>query len=86
MKKLSDEQKDALRRAAHDAEKYQRSKMLKDLDGTREFLINKGGMKITYPDKAEFIKAGIKVQNEFLKEKNDEGISDLVNKIREAAK
>lgn len=85
MGKLDDAQKGALRRAAKEAGDFQRSEMATQLKDAREFLSTEGGMTVTYPDKAGFIAAGIKVQDGFIAEKGDENLKNVVLKIRAAA-
>ncbi len=86
MGKLSSEQQDAVRRAATEAGQYQREEMARQLAVARDFLRDKGGMKVTFPDKADFIKAGITVQDNFISEKGDADLKELLLKIRAAAK
>jgi len=85
IKKLSAEQKKAVFKAAEDAGRYHRDTMQKQISEIREFLKTKGGMKTTYPDKTEFIKAAITVQDKYVADKGDD-FKTLVNAIRDAAK
>ncbi|MBN2567907.1 MAG: TRAP transporter substrate-binding protein [Deltaproteobacteria bacterium] len=85
MKKFSAEQKQAILRAAEEAGNYHRDKMQKEVSEIREFLKTTGGMTTTYPDKAEFIKAALTVQDKYMADKGDD-FKSLVKAIREAAK
>ncbi|WP_198650079.1 TRAP transporter substrate-binding protein [Zobellella maritima] len=81
--KLNDEQRQAVFKAAKEAGEYANDIIGKDIDETRQFLAN-NGMKITYPDKAPFIAAALKIQEEIAAEKDDD-FRDLLNKINRAA-
>ena len=83
--KLSDEQKKAVFRAADEAGQYHRDVMQKQIADIRNFLGNEGKMAVTYPDKTEFIKAAIKVQDAYVADKGAD-FKALVDKIRAAAK
>ena len=85
MGKMTPEQKDAVLKAAEDAGKYHRQEMEKQVSEVREWLANQGGMKVTYPDKTDFIKAAIKVQDDYMADKGPE-FKELVDNIRAAAK
>jgi len=50
----------------------------------RNWLVEKGGMAITTPNKADFVKAGKMVQDRFAKERGAEFV-ELVAKIQAAA-
>lgn len=86
MGKLDTEQQDAVRRAARDAGQHQREEMARQLTEARTFLESGGGMTITYPDKAGFITAGLKVQDEFIANGANEATKELILDIRAAAK
>lgn len=84
MKKLSDEQKEQILKAATEAGAEFRKEVANEDNETREWLVKEGGMKMTKPDKAEFIKAGQMVQKEFAEARGQEFI-DLVDAINKAA-
>ena len=84
MDKMTPEQKEAVLKAADEAGKYHREVMEKQVSEIRDFLANEGGMKTTYPDKTEFIKAAIKVQDNFIASKGPE-FKELIEQIRAAA-
>lgn len=85
MGKLDDAQKDAVMRAARDAGAHQREEMARQLEDARDFLTKDGGMTITYPEKAGFIEAGIKVQDAFIANGANEATKKLILDIRAAA-
>jgi tripartite ATP-independent transporter DctP family solute receptor len=85
MGKLDDKQRDAVRRAAHDAGIYQKQEMTSRIDGIREFLTTTGGMKTTAFDRTDFIAAGQRVQNNY-SQKQGADFSDFVQLIHDAAK
>lgn len=64
LKKLNSEEKSALYRAAAEANEYIDEYSFAEIEKTRKFLEEKG-MKVTRPDKTEFIAAAQKVQEEF---------------------
>lgn len=82
--KLSDEQKTAVFKAADEAGQYHRDVMQKQIADIRKFLGTEGKMAVTYPDKAEFIAAAIKVQDAYVADKGPD-FKALVDKIRAAA-
>ncbi|MGR0278869.1 TRAP transporter substrate-binding protein [Marinomonas dokdonensis] len=85
MKKLNEEQKSIVFKAAEEAGIYQAEIKSKNTNVIRSWLVENGGMNITYPDKKDFILAAEKVQDKIMSEKNKD-FKDLVNKIREEAK
>ena len=84
MKKLSDEQREQILRAATDAGAEMRSQVANETAEIRQWLVEKGGMAMTTPDKAEFVEAGKSVQDMFAKKRGKEFV-DLVKKIQAAA-
>ena len=84
MKRLSDEQREQVLRAATDAGAEFRQQVLSETEDVRNWLATEGGMAMTRPDKTDFIKAAQLVQQEFAEHRGDEFV-DLVNRIREAA-
>jgi tripartite ATP-independent transporter DctP family solute receptor len=84
MGKMSQEQKEAVLKAAADAGKYHVEVMEDQVAEIRKFLANQGGMATTYPDKSEFIATSLSLQDRFLAGK-DQSFKDLVMAIRAAA-
>ena len=84
MKRLSDEQREQIKRAATDAGAEFREQVRNETDEVREWLATEGGMAMTKPDKADFIAAAQKVQQDFAEKRGAEFV-DLVNKIQAAA-
>ena len=84
MKKLSAEQRKQIKRAATDAGAEMRAQVANETSEIRKWLVEKGGMAMTTPDKAEFVKAGKTVQDMFAKKRGKEFV-DLVKKIQAAA-
>jgi len=85
MKKFDDTQRAAILKAAGDAGKYHREVMGAQVAEIRAFLGKEGGMKTTYPDKTDFIAAGLKVQDSFAADRGDD-FRKLLADIRAAAK
>ncbi len=85
MKKLTDDQKKIIFKAAKEAGQYHSEVMAKDLKEIRAWLGNEGGMAVTYPDKSEFIREALKVQDNYAKDRGDE-FKQLLKDIRNAAK
>ena len=85
MKKLNAEQAAGVRRAAVEAGIYHTAVSNKETAEVRQWLVEKGGMKMTTPDRTAFIAAGQRVQQDFAREKGPVFI-DMVNKIQAAAK
>ena len=85
MKKLNDEQRQAVKRAAHEAGIYQKKEMTKNVTEIRAFLTGEGGMKTTEFDRADFIAAGQRVQDKYAAEK-DADFNALLVSIRAEAK
>lgn len=84
MKKLSDEQREQILRAATDAGIEMRAQVANETAEVRDWLVKEGGMAMTTPEKADFIEAGKKVQNQFA-EQRGEAFLELVGKIQAAA-
>ncbi len=84
MKKLSDDQREQIQRAATDAGAEFREQVLNETDEVRDWLATEGGMAMTRPDKADFIKAAQTVQQAFAEKRGAEFV-ELVNKIQAAA-
>lgn len=85
MKRLDDEQREQIQRAATDAGAEFREQVLSETEEVRKWLATEGGMKMTTPDKTDFIAAAQTVQADFAEKRGAEFV-DLVNKIQEAAK
>jgi len=84
MKKLDDEQRAAVMRAAAEAGEHQTAVVTKRIDEVREWLVGDGGMTATTPDRAPFIAAAQKVQADFAAEGGPK-FSELLAKIQAAA-
>ncbi|MEM7429902.1 MAG: TRAP transporter substrate-binding protein [Pseudomonadota bacterium] len=84
MKRLSDEQRAQIRAAAEAAGAEFRKQVLNETEEVRKWLSTEGGMAMTRPDRADFIKAAQGVQQAFAKKRGQQFV-DLVNKIQAAA-
>ena len=84
MKKLSDEQRKQIQRAANDAGAEFAALVAQSTEEIREWLATEGGMAMTVPDKADFVAADKKVQNDFASKRGQDFV-DLVGKIQAAA-
>lgn len=84
MKRLSDEQRDQIQKAADDAGNEMRAQVLDETEQVREWLATEGGMKMTRPDKADFIEAAQMVQQDFAKKRGEDFVK-LVDAIAKAA-
>ncbi len=84
MKRLSDEQREQILRAATDAGAEFRKQVLNETEEVRTWLSTEGGMAMTRPDKKDFIEAAKKVQQAFA-EKRGADFIELVGKIQSAA-
>lgn len=84
MKRLSDEQRAQVLRAAQDAGAEYRVEVLNLTEEVRNWLATEGGMAMTRPDKADFIKAAQGVQQDFAEKRGKEFV-ELVNAIQGAA-
>ena len=85
MRKLKPDQVAAIRRAADEAGAYQTAVQSKETDEIRQWLTEKGGMAMTKPDRAPFIAAARKVQQEFAAESGPK-FKELLDLIQQAAK
>lgn len=72
MARMDDAQLAAIERAAAEAAVHHREVMGASVDEIRRFLTEEGGMRATYPDKAPFIEAALKVQDRFAAERGAE--------------
>ena len=84
MKRLSDEQRAQVLKAAQDAGAEYRVEVLNLTEEVRTWLSTEGGMAMTRPDKADFIKAAQGVQQDFAEKRGKEFV-ELVNAIQGAA-
>ncbi|MFK7838563.1 MAG: TRAP transporter substrate-binding protein [Sulfitobacter sp.] len=84
MKKLSDEQREQILRAANDAGAEFALQVATETEEVRAWLVKEGGMARTDPDKADFVEAAKAVQADFA-EKRGADFVDLVAKIQAAA-
>ena len=84
MSKLNDSQRAAVQKAADEAGAYMYDFMKDDLDSLRAWLTSEGGMTRTDPDRAPFIKAAQKIQDQFSKDASPE-FKALLKEIRAAA-
>ena len=84
MKRLSDEQRGQILKAAEEAGAEFRKQVLTESEDVRKWLSTEGGMAMTRPDKTDFIKAAQGVQQAFAKKRGEKFV-DLVNKIQAAA-
>ena len=81
MNKLSPEQREKLREAGRLTDRDYRRGAAKRTEDIRRFLAEEGGMQVTRPDKADFIAAAQKVQDEWLESRGPE-FRELVENIR----
>lgn len=84
MSSLTDDQRVAVQRAADEAGAFMYDFMKADLDELRDWLVKEGGMTRTDPDRAPFIAAAQKVQDEVAAAATDE-FRALLAEIRAAA-
>ena len=84
MKKLSDEQKTQIIKAANDAGAEFRKEVANEGEEVRKWLVEEGGMEMTRPDKADFIKAAQGVQKSFAESRGQDFI-DMVDAINAVA-
>ena len=80
LKKITPEQRLALEQAAREANIFIDTYNLEQLKRIRE-LLEENGMTITYPEKAKFIEAALKVQDHFATKKGSE-FAELLEEIR----
>jgi TRAP-type C4-dicarboxylate transport system substrate-binding protein len=84
MKRLSDEHRDIIHRAAAAASDELSAEVATETQEIRNWLATEGGMAMTVPDKADFVAAAKGVQDEFAKTRGAEFV-DLVKLIQAAA-
>lgn len=84
MKKLSDEQRDAVMRAAKEAGEHQTEIVTKRIAEVRTWLTKDGGMTATQPDREAFIAAAKTVQAKFAADGGPK-FTELLAKIQAAA-
>lgn len=81
MSKLSAKQREDLLRAGRATDMEYRQVMVKQISDVHKFLAEEGKMKVTHPDRKDFIAAAQRVQNEWLADKGPE-FRALVESIR----
>ena len=84
MKKLNDEQREQIMRAATDAGAEFAAQVASETQEVREWLVNEGGMAMTTPDKGDFVEAAKAVQASFAEKRGAEFV-ELVEAIQAAA-
>ena len=84
MKKLNDEQREQIMRAANDAGAQLAKEVATETQEIRDWLVSEGGMAMTTPDKADFVEAAKGVQADFAKKRGAEFVA-LVEAIQAAA-
>ncbi|MEO1557489.1 MAG: TRAP transporter substrate-binding protein [Pseudomonadota bacterium] len=84
MKKLSDEQREQIMRAANDAGAEFAQQVATETEEVRNWLATEGGMARTDPDKTDFVEAAKGVQAQFAEERGAEFV-ELVKLIQAAA-
>lgn len=84
MKKLNDEQRAQIIRAANDAGAEFALEVATETEEVRTWLSTEGGMAMTTPDKAEFVQAAIGVQKDFAEKRGAEFV-ELVGRIQASA-
>jgi len=84
MKKLNDEQREQIMRAATDAGAELALQVATETQEIREWLVSEGGMTMTTPDKTDFVKAAKTVQADFAEKRGAEFVG-LVKAIQAAA-
>lgn len=84
MKRLSDEHRDIIHRAAAAASDELSAEVATETQEIRNWLATEGGMAMTVPDKADFVAAAKDVQDEFAKTRGADFV-DLVKLIQAAA-
>nr|WP_306265574.1 TRAP transporter substrate-binding protein [Pararhizobium sp. IMCC3301] len=85
MKKLSEDQVEAVQRAADEAGEFHMQYMIGRIEEVRTWLATEGGMEVTRPDRTAFIAAAETVQQEVAAERG-EAFAALLKEIRDAAK
>ena len=84
MKRLSDDQKTVIHRAAQAASDALAAEVATETQEIRDWLSSEGGMAMTVPDKTDFVAAAKQVQNNFAQKRGEEFVK-LVAKIQAAA-
>lgn len=84
MKRLSEEQREQIMRAAADAGATLAKEVATETEEIREWLVTEGGMARTDPDRADFVAAARQVQDAFAAERGEEFV-ELVKAIQAAA-
>ncbi|WP_422369031.1 TRAP transporter substrate-binding protein [Pelagibius sp.] len=84
MSNLDDGQREAVLRAAKEAGEYHTKVKLAEIEEIRTWLSTEGGMTVTRPERAPFIAAAQKVQQQFAADRGDE-FKALVDEIQAAA-
>ena len=84
MKKLSDEQRAAVKRAAQEASDHQTAVVTKRIDEVRSWLTKEGGMTATHPKRDAFVAAAKTVQAKFAADGGPK-FTELLEKIQAAA-
>jgi tripartite ATP-independent transporter DctP family solute receptor len=84
MKRLNDEQREQIQRAATDAGAELRKLVQNETNEIRDWLVAEGGMAMTRPDKTDFIAAAQTVQDAFAEKRGAEFV-ELVKMIQDAA-
>ena len=84
MGSLSDEQREAVLRAAQDAGAYHAEVIVHEAEDLRTWLADEGGMSVTRPERGPFIAAAQTVQQQFAAERG-EAFQALVDEIQAAA-
>ena len=84
MKRLNDEQREQIQRAATDAGAELRKLVQNETNEIRDWLVAEGGMAMTRPDKTDFIAAAQTVQEAFAEKRGAEFV-ELVKMIQDAA-
>lgn len=84
MKKLSDEQREQIMRAATDAGTELAAEVATETQEIRDWLVATGGMAMTTPDKTDFVEAAKAVQADFAAKRGADFV-ELVEAIQAAA-
>jgi tripartite ATP-independent transporter DctP family solute receptor len=84
MKKLNDEQREQIMRAANDAGAEFAAQVATETEEVRAWLAGEDGMAMTTPDKTDFVTAAKGVQKAFAEKRGAEFV-ELVGKIQAAA-
>ncbi len=85
MKKLNDEQREQIIRAAQDAGAELAAEVATETQEIRDWLVQEGGMAMTVPDKTDFVEAAKSVQQDFAEQRGADFV-ELVTAIQAAAK